>query len=220
MRLDGRLIERLDRWRERQGDGASRAEAIRRLVERGLEGERRELSISDGDRLILGMLADIHRKTVEGEGEIDPDFVLSALSGGHLWGLESKLPGLMNGESDRPEVVSEVVDILEMWSHVEWSFERLPGDSRSRLEAEAGLDRSAFRFPGFDGNEESKHFSVASFMIGQLDRFQTFKDRSLNSHFPMLAGYRRQLVAYGPIRARSGGKPLKPSELIEILNEV
>jgi uncharacterized protein YfbU (UPF0304 family) len=220
MRLDVRLIERLDRWRERQGDGASRAEAVRRLVEKGLEGERRDLSISDGDKLLLTMLADIHKATVkEAKGETDPDFVVSALCGGHLWGLQWQHSALFHGHVDSPEVVTEVVDILEMWSQIEWSFGRLPRDAQDRVEAEAGYDRSMFRFLGFDGNEESEHFSVASFMIEKLGRFESFKDRELNSHLPVLNGYRRQHAAFAPIRARSRGERLQASDLIEILRE-
>lgn len=220
MRLDSRLIDRLDRWRERQGDGASRAEAIRRLVERGLEGERRELSISDGDKLILTMLSDIHKATVgSGTGEMDPDFVVSALSGGHLWGLRWKNSGLLHGHVDPPEVVAEVVDILEMWSQIEWSFERLPRDAQARVEAEVGYGRPGFRFIGFDGNEESEHFSVASFMIGKLDRFASLKGRELNSHAPVLGSYRRLHAAFAPIRARGAGEPLQAANLIEILRE-
>ena len=216
MRLDSRLIERMDRWRETQEDRPSRAEAVRRLVEAGLAGGRRALEIGEGEKLILAMLSEIHEATVK-DGEFDPGFVRSALYGGHPWGLEWRYPGLFHGHVDSPAVVSEVVNILDMWSHVEFSFERLPADAQARVEAETGYTRSMFRFVGFDGNHESEHMGVAGFMIEDVGRFESFRGRELNSHHPVLDLYRRQYRAFEPIRARSRGEPLRPADLVEIL---
>jgi uncharacterized protein YfbU (UPF0304 family) len=218
MRLDSQMIERLDRWRERQEDEPSRAEAVRRLVETGLTGERRDLAISDGEKLVLGMLADIHAASVK-DGEFDPEFIKSAICGGHYWGLEWQYSGLFHGHVDSASVVSEVVNILDMWSHVEMSFESLPADAKARVETAVGYDRGRFRFLGFDGNEESEHFSVATFMIEDVGRFASFQGRALNSHHPTLDHYRRQYRAYEPIRARSRGELLRATELIDVLRE-
>jgi len=218
MRLEARLIERLDRWREDQEDSPSRAEAVRRLVEAGLAGGRRELTISDGDKLLLAMVSDIYAATVK-EGEFDPRFVQSALYGGHHWGLEWQHSGLFHGHADSPAVVSEVVNILDMWSYVESSFERLPADAQARVERSAGRDRTMFRFAGFDGNNESEHMSVARFMIEDLGRFRSFQGRELNSHCPILDRYRAQYRAFEPIRARMMGEPLSAPDLIEIVRE-
>lgn len=216
MRLDAQMIERLDRWREKQADEPSRAAAVRRLVETGLAGERRDLAISDGEKLVLGMLADIHAAMVE-KGEFEPDFIKSALCGGHHWGLEWRYSGLFHGHVDSGQVVSEVVNILDMWGHVESSFDRLPADAKARVEEAAGYDRRLFRFRGFDGNEESEHFSVATFMIEDVGRFDRFQGRELNSHHPVLGDYRRQYSAYEPIRAGCRGEPLRAADLVEIL---
>lgn len=218
MRLEARLIERLDRWREAQEDLPSRAEAIRRLVETGLAGGRRELAVSDGEKLLLAMVSDIYAATVKA-GEYDPGFVQSALYGGHHWGLEWQHSGLFHGHVDSPAVVSEVVNILAMWSYVESSFAQLAADAQTRVEASAGYDRSLFRFAGFDGNNESEHMSVARFMIEDLERFPSFKGRELNSHLPVLDRYRRQYRAFEPIRNRAMGEPLRAADLIEILRE-
>jgi hypothetical protein len=216
MRLDSRLIGRLDRWREAQEDGPSRAEAVRRLVEAGLAGGRRELAVSDGEKLLLAMVSDIYARTVE-DGDFDPGFIQAALFGGHHWGLEWRYAGLFEGHVDNPSVVSEVVNILEMWRLVESSFERLAVDAKRRVEAESGC--GAFRFAGFDGNHESEHLGVARFMIEDLEQFESFKGRDLNSHFPVLDRYRRQHRAFEPIRARTRGEPLRPADLVEILRE-
>ncbi|HET9638847.1 MAG TPA: YfbU family protein [Allosphingosinicella sp.] len=218
MRLEARMIERLDRWREAQEDPPSRAEAVRRLVEAGLASTRRELVLGDGEKLLLAMVSDIYARTVP-DGEFDPGFVQSALYGGHYWGLEWRLSGLFHGHVDNPAVVSEVVNILDMWSYVESSFGRLPADAQVRVEKSVGDDRTMFRFDGFDGNYESEHMSVARFMIEDLGRFSSFQGREINSHYPVLDRYRRQYLAFEPIRARSMGKPLSAADLIEILRE-
>jgi hypothetical protein len=218
MRLEARLIERLDRWRAEQDDSPSRAEAVRRLVEAGLAGGRRDLAISDGEKLLLTMVSEIHSATVK-NGEIDPGFVKSALSGGHFWGLQSKHSGLYHGHVDSPAVVAEVDNLLGMWSYLESSFEGLPADAQARVEGAVGSNRYDVRFVGFDGNHESAYLHVASFMIGELDRFPSFRGRELNSHMPMLEGYRRKYRAFEPIRARAMGEPLRAADLIEILRE-
>ncbi len=162
------------------------------------------------------MISDIYAATVK-TGDYDPGFVQSALYGGHHWGLEWQHSGLFHGHVDSPAVVSEVVNILDMWSYLESSFEQLAADAQIRVEASSGRDRARIRFAGFDGNNESEHLSAARFMIEDLGRFPSFKGRELNSHLPVLERYRRQYRAFEPIRARAMGEPLRASDLIEIL---
>lgn len=40
MRLDAEFLDRIDEWRRRQPDIPPRAEAFRRLIERGLQAEK------------------------------------------------------------------------------------------------------------------------------------------------------------------------------------
>ena len=59
MRIDRETLENVDAWRANQPDLPSRAEAVRRLVDAGLDGSRNgEVRISDGEKLILAMLCD------------------------------------------------------------------------------------------------------------------------------------------------------------------
>jgi hypothetical protein len=44
------------------------------------------MKLSDGEKLILMVLADMY-KHLEIKGEFDPDFISATISGGHLWGL-------------------------------------------------------------------------------------------------------------------------------------
>lgn len=216
MRLDQQMIDRLDTWRESQEDHPSRAEAVRRLLAISLEGGRGGLVIEDGEKLILSMLADVYRATVK-DGEYDPKFIKSAIYGGHHWAFEWMLAGLFHGHVDSKEVLSEVVNILDMWSYVETSFAKLSEISKAKVGKAVGSDRILFQFVGFDGNNESEHYSIARFMIEDIGRFQSFKDRSMNSHHQTLDRYRRQYRVFEPIRARSLGEPLRAADLIEIL---
>jgi uncharacterized protein YfbU (UPF0304 family) len=72
-------------------------------------------------------------------------------------------------------------------------------------------------FPGFDGNNETEHLSIAKFMIDKLNRFPMFKDRGLNSHFPMLEIYRNMLEGFEPMRRELIGRELSSPQIIALL---
>src|SRR5262245_27332223 len=85
MRLDQGILDAVDNWREEQADRPSRAEAVRRLVEAGLTVTgRRRVTITDGEKLIVAMLAELleHQEIT---ADIDPKIVKSILYGGHYW---------------------------------------------------------------------------------------------------------------------------------------
>lgn len=217
MRLDQSILDRLDVWRSRQDDLPSRAEAVRRLMEAGLEQDSPQgVRITDGEKLIVSMLRDIyqHQKI---KGEIDPEFVMSALTGGHYWGLAWKHNGLFHGHEDRDRSVSEVVDILDMWSFLESGYARLSKADKDRIAKELAPMGEAVKFLGFDGNNETEHLAIARFMIEDLDRFSSFEGRDLNSHMPLLPAYRQMLAVFEPMRSTLIGIELSASQIIEIL---
>lgn len=49
-------------------------------------------------------------------------------------------------------IVSEVVDILDMYDMLELSYGELDAS------ASVGIDEHLVRFPGFDGNNETSHY--------------------------------------------------------------
>jgi uncharacterized protein YfbU (UPF0304 family) len=219
MRLGQGTLQRVDEWRARQTDVPSRSEAARRLMEAGLDatGENPRMRLSDGDKLVLVMLSELF-KHLKVKGEIDPEFVEAAIFGGHYWGLEWKHTGIFHGHEDAKQVVSEVVDILDMWYFLERGFGELSKKDKDRVAAEADPFGKHVAFPGFDGNNESEHVGVARFLIDELERFTEFKGRALNAHMPTLEAYRRMLAVFGPIRRTLTGRGLGASEIIEILN--
>ena len=54
-------------------------------------------------------------------------------------------------------------------------------------------------------------------MIDDLKRFTHFAGRDLNSHMPVIEGYRRMYRVFEPIRATLVGRELRASEIIEVL---
>ena len=74
----------VDKWRGKQEDVPSRAEAIRRLIRLGINrdarGDSREtISFSDGEKFLLIMLRDLYEHLKITNGEIDPNFVAETL---------------------------------------------------------------------------------------------------------------------------------------------
>lgn len=218
MRLDEILLNRLDQWRSEHGS-VSRAEAVRELVLLGLDHSHRDnLNISDGEKLIIAMLADQRKPAAK--HEIDVDEVMEAIYGGHLWALKWEMTGLFHNHVDTPGAVSMVVDTLDMWSFIEEAVEAFSEVERKRLETELGPLGKSPRFAGFDGNYETDYLGIASHLVNRLNRFTRFKGRQLNSHRPVVGRYARMLQVFKPIRSALGDRwPVRMStdEVIKVL---
>ena len=76
---------------------------------------------------------------------------------------------------DAPAIVSEVVNVLDMWTFIESGYAKLSDDDKTRVESDAKPFGHLVRFSGFDGNNETEHRSIALFLIRDLKRFQVFK---------------------------------------------
>lgn len=175
------------------------------------------MKISDGEKLLLLMLSELYEK-MDIEGEIDPEFIKSAISGDHLWGIPWKYPGIPFEDTEAPSIVSEVLDILEMWRLIEHAYRELSNEDRAQLEADAAPFGKDPEFRGFDGNNETEHMSVASFLVHDLNRFEEFKGRSMNSHMPSIETYNRMLSVFRPMRRKLASGRLSLSELTTVLS--
>jgi uncharacterized protein YfbU (UPF0304 family) len=219
MRVDEDTLERVDKWRSRQDDVPSRAEAMRRLVERGLTRASTEtVTFTDGEKLLAIMLRDIYKHLKVTKGEIDPDFVGDVIWGGHYWAPKWELPGLYHNHEDDPQDVRFVMNVMEMWDSLERGVERLSKKEKERIEKEADPFGKYVKFSGFDGNNEASLMGIAGFLVEKMDRFERFKGRSLNSHAPTITGYRRMLSVYEPMRSTLVGGELDSDQIIDILN--
>jgi len=170
------------------------------------------MQISNSEKLILLMLADIY-KHLGIEGEIDAAFVKSVISHDQPWALNWEYP-LLFDEEPTPAAVTEVGEILQMWSFIEAAYKKLTPEKKALVEAEANPFGRDVQFRGFDGNNESKHFSIARFLIDDLGRFDEFSGRDLNSHTPLLDAYQRMLTVSNSLNMGS----LAAENIIELLN--
>lgn len=176
------------------------------------------MKISDGEKLILWMLADLHKK-LKVDSDIDPDFVIDTLSLDHTWAFSWKYSGIPFEDSASPPVVKEVCNYLDMWDFLEASWDDLTAADKERVKVEADPFGKDVKFPGFDGNNESDHLSATRFLIEKLDRWGRFAGRELNSHMPTLEAYARMYKVFEPLRAKSMGEMLDADDIISILKE-
>jgi uncharacterized protein len=217
MRLGPSVLEELDSWRARQDDLPSRSEAVRRLVEAGLSAKtKQQFTLGNGERLMVLMLCQLI-KHLKVKTDFDPAFLEDVIYGGHYWGLDFEYSGLFHSHVDSEVVVSEVVDILDMWSFLERGFAALSKKDKERVAAEAKPFGEQVRFAGFDGNEEREYVGVARFFIDKLNRFTDFKGRELNAHMRTIDTHRRMLSVFEPIRSALIGRDLNATEIIQIL---
>lgn len=157
------------------------------------------MKLTNGERLITLMLCELYDK-LDVVGEVDPDFLRTAIYTENEWSLAWKYPGIPFKSEDEPPELREVLDILEMWSFIETSYAELGQDEKNLLLTRTQPFTTAPRFPGFDGNNEAEYISISSILIDQLDRFQDFSGRDLNAHMPTLGTYRRMLAKFREVR--------------------
>ena len=174
------------------------------------------MNLSKAEKLILIMLSDLHTK-LKVEGDIDPDFVRSAIFTDNLWGLEWKYTGIFEG-GETPAHVRELCDILGMWDCLELSWERLSPSDRADVAADAAPFGGDVRFPGFDGNHEGEYLNAMAFLVDELDRFSRFKGReSLNSHMPSLETHRRMETAFKAIRPSLDSGTMSATQIAKVM---
>jgi len=225
MRLDADTIERMDAWRTEQDDVPSRSEAVRRLLEVGLEANTKEgFRLSKSERLMTWMLSEIMKNQIEARGGKDAKhdmesvrLIQQSLYGGHFWALIWEMTGVMHDHVDNPKAVRTVVDTLDMWQFIERAYAGFDDAEKKRIETEVPYRGKHPKFIGFDGNNEGEYYSIARFLIEELNRFQDFKGRSLNSHSPQVGRYQRMAAAFDPIRAKLVGREMTSDEVIELL---
>lgn len=176
------------------------------------------MKLTDGEKLIVIMLSELYEK-LDVKGEVEPDFIKSAIFSDKLWGLKWKYSGIPFEESEDPEIVKEVVDILDMWSFIERAYNRLDDEQKAKLEADVPHFGKDPKFIGFDGNNESEYMGTAMFLVNELERFEEFSGRSFNSHCPTIDSQKRMLGSFEAIRKTLTFDPLNLEQLTQILSE-
>lgn len=165
------------------------------------------MKFSPAERLILMMLADIH-KHLKISGEIDAAFVIDHL-GSDEWAFGRKYQ-FLSEETTPADVVNEVYDILNMWRAIEPSFQSLPPKQQDLVKRTTSL--SGVEFEGFDNLEP--HLHVARIMIERLGLYAEFKGRDLDTHGPTIEEHRVRFKKWKSLGKKA---TLSEDELIRVL---
>lgn len=226
LRIDADLLQKVDIWRSEQTDLPSRSEAIRRLMDESLAAKsQQDFRPTNPEKLMLWMLAQIRREQVSerkdkknNEYDIkDVELIEESIYGGHFWALDWEMTGILHNHVDDPKRVSFVVDVMDMWGFIERACKDFETDKKQRLIDEVGSWAKKPTFMGFDGNNEGEYMGIARFLVEKLNRFEDFKDRSLNSHSPSVASYKKMVATFKTIRPNLVGRGLSVDEVIELL---
>ncbi|QFT29545.1 hypothetical protein FIV00_03555 [Labrenzia sp. THAF82] len=220
MRLDSELLNRVDHWRGDQDDAPSRAEAVRRLLEVALtrSDKDEELRLNKPNRLIVWMLSELLKNLPDYENQDTVKLIQKALYGGHFWALDWELTGVLHSHTDSRQALKLVVDTLDMWVFIERAYAAFSKADRERLEKVVPYRGKDPKFIGFDGNNETEYMGIAQFLVDEMERFQDFKGRSMNSHSPKVGVYYRMVRQFEPIRANLVGREMTVDEIADVLN--
>jgi len=148
------------------------------------------MKLTEAEQLIVFLLTEIASKTDALEGS-DAGIIKEALFTGNHWAIKDILSGVFSDPTDE-DIVSEVHDILGMWSVLERETDE--------------------KFPGFDGNREGRHTSVARMLTEKLGCYEDLKGRvshgvaGLDAYRRMYAKYRELLLSgqdFGPDEAKA-----------------
>lgn len=173
------------------------------------------MKLSDGEKLILMMLADMYKHMGIKNGEFDPDFITNTIVSDHLWGFNWRFTGIPFEREETPRDVKETADYLDMWMFLERSYEDLSAADKTKVNA--ATERQDLKFPGFDGNHED-HFGIARYFVDDLQRWEHFKGRDLNSHMQSVDGYRLMFRVFEPLRSSVlGSRLLNVDEIISVM---
>ena len=176
------------------------------------------MKLTNPEKLILLMLAELHDKVGVKDGT-DTKLLTRAIYSDNTWALDWEMPGIVgdNLEPNPPEV-TDVVNFLDMWLFIEEAYEKFDAPSREKVKTGAAPFGEHVTFTGFDGNNESRHMSIALFLVEDMGRFTRFKKRDLNSHHPSIEGLRRMLDVFENIRPTLVNRRLHADEVIQLLN--
>lgn len=156
IRIDSELLERVDLWTEGRTDVDNRSEAIRKLIEIGLQGiqpEDEEVRLSKGEELILRLLAE---RWCEEKGLLenskygmDPEALFDALVHGQYWAMRTIpiKPVLLHEHTPTKNEVNFVREVLQMWASMIETYNQCT--KKQKKEIAKATDWTYIRFPGF-----------------------------------------------------------------------
>lgn len=208
MRLDEETATAIDRWRDAQMAGVSRAQAVRALIGHGLNHPAR---FSDGERTLIKLMGDLFAHV--GSSTAQTDLMLNGLKTGNEWIVDLELGALLNKVPATSITDARfVLATLEMWDLFEHTLEGFDGEQMAAVlaetEGEIALRETGktappreFKFSGFDSENETDFIKIADFIINTMQKFPRFKGRDLrcgrqgsSEHYLKKLKYHKTLV--------------------------
>lgn len=126
------------------------------------------------EKVLLHNQYEILRRVDPAQAE-EYDLILKCLYAGYDDDLDDLMPDF--DQALDMSIRQEVRDILQMFRALSGSYDQKP----------------AAVFIGFDGNEESRHYAYARFLLEDRGLWQESKGNSYNTHWPVLPDYREML---------------------------
>ncbi len=108
-----------------------------------------------------------------------------------------------------------MLDILEMYRGIIYSFINLKREGKIKT-----LTEDDVKFPGFDGNNETKQMSYAEYFIVDLGRYNEIEELShgyYNSHWQMLDKYRTMLRKWDEYKSLPNRYLMDEHQICELL---
>lgn len=166
------------------------------------------LNISDGEKIIIGLLCDL--KDGKDESGLDVALVREAIYG-RPWVLPLENSWLFPGH-ELPADIAEIFNVLDMWAIVESHAKNVDAAEFARL---TGRKIENFKFTGYDGNHESQ-CGDARFIVEKLGKFEEFKGRDFNSHAARANQYAAMYQRFNELRQYTRDRNLTVTELAEL----
>lgn len=158
------------------------------------ESEARIVHLNVKERLNYYLLLQILRKLSDDTETVYFDKQIEVLTNGYALHYD-ELFGLICGDEVSVTECKEVLDILEMYSSIIRSYNKLN---------KSAFDYACIAFPGFDGNTETKQLAYANFFIYTLNRYEeiqtNLRSGDLNSHESFLDIYRAMLAKWNEMK--------------------
>ncbi|PQV51817.1 hypothetical protein [Paraburkholderia sp. BL21I4N1] len=225
MRLEEDFAGRIDAWRDRHMSGASRAMAIRTLIERSLGGgDPSERVFTDGERTIIALMQPLFEKI--GAPISDINAIVAGFKSGHTWIADQRMGSLYAPKQSVKADGDFVLEALEAWDIFERAFDALDEEGRASVLApserdlrlkEAGAEPPSreVKFAGFYAAREQKFGELAEFLTRSIGYFPRFVDRDMmGAQDTTLHHLQRKLDFYRSIKPRLiGGHQPSPQDI-------
>ncbi|VCU69817.1 HTH-type transcriptional regulator SarZ [Pigmentiphaga humi] len=226
MRLDEASAAAIDAWRDAHMAGASRAQAIRMLIERGLGGAAAAGGprFSDGEKTLMAFMGDLFRHLGASSARVDA--VCRGFATGNHWAADLEMGALYSQASSNasPEDARFVMAVLEMWEVFEAAYDGFSDVQRAYVlglpgaGARRGREAPEPRMPGFDAVHEPELVRIAEFLVREMRRFERFSRRSLvAAHGGARRDHQARLQFYERLRPALAGRQPSPDEVREFL---